>query len=314
MPRRNNKGPARFISPRLILPAVEDESKDRLSMTLFLAGLFHGVILLGITFTSDGLSPKSATSLEVVLITNDYEDIDEPDDAELLAQQNMVGAGNTEESMLLKTALNQIIQGGPVGPEQIGAPDPRRRGSDRLRQRPTIVARSLDSRFMIPEFQTEEAQITELQQRTLPGAPNAIEIIDEPDTETLITDFRPRELVISANTREARIAAYLGQWKNRIERAGTLNYPEIAHAESPTEFPTLEVAIDASGKLEEVIIRRSSGDKALDRAAVRIVTLASPFDPFPEFLRSDYEVLRFAYEWRFMEGQISTTVSNVNGY
>jgi protein TonB len=309
-----NPGPARLISPRLILPAAADDSKERLSSTLFLAGLLHGVILLGITFTSDGLAPEMATSLEVVLITNDYEQIEEPDDAELLAQQNMVGAGNTEEPMLLKTALNQTLENGLVGPEQVGVPDPQRRGGKQLRHRPTIVARSLDSKFMIPELHAEDAQITEHQQRTLPGAPNAIEIIDEPDTHTLITDFRRRELVISANTREARIAAYLGLWKNKIERVGTLNYPEIARAESLKTFPTLEVAINANGELQEIIVRNSSGDRALDRAAMKIVSMASPFDPFPEFLRSDYEVLRFAYEWRFTDGNVSTTVSNVNAY
>jgi periplasmic protein TonB len=64
----------------------------------------------------------------------------------------------------------------------------------------------------------------------------------------------------------------------------------------------LEVAIAADGSLQEVIVRSSSGQRGLDLAAVQILRLAAPFAPFPESLRREYDVLRFAYEWRFSEG------------
>jgi protein TonB len=49
-------------------------------------------------------------------------------------------------------------------------------------------------------------------------------------------------------------------------------------------------------------VRRSSGDKALDQAALRILRLAAPFAPLPDVIRADYDVLRFAYEWDFKPG------------
>ena len=64
----------------------------------------------------------------------------------------------------------------------------------------------------------------------------------------------------------------------------------------------IEVAIRADGHLEEISVRRSSGQPELDNAAVRIVRLASPFDPFPPAMRDRYPMLRFAYEWRFLGG------------
>lgn len=64
----------------------------------------------------------------------------------------------------------------------------------------------------------------------------------------------------------------------------------------------LEVAINADGRLKEVVVRSSSGQRELDQAAMEILRLAAPFEPFPEGLRADYDVLRFAYEWRFSEG------------
>ncbi len=48
-------------------------------------------------------------------------------------------------------------------------------------------------------------------------------------------------------------------------------------------------------------MRRSSGDKALDQAALKILRLAAPFDPLPPNIRKDYDVLRFAYEWDFFD-------------
>ena len=145
------------------------------------------------------------------------------------------------------------------------------------------------------------------------GEANSIEIVNKPEPETLITDPEKRELIISANTREARIAAYLNSWKARIERVGTLNYPNVANPTGLTRYPTLEVAIRADGTLSGVVIRNSSGIPSLDQAAMNIVNISAPFDPFPEFLRAEYDVLRFAYEWRFTDGFVSSRVSGVEG-
>jgi periplasmic protein TonB len=59
------------------------------------------------------------------------------------------------------------------------------------------------------------------------------------------------------------------------------------------------VTINSSGQLDEVIVRRSSGSKVLDQAALNILRRAAPFDPFPEAIRADYDRLRFAYMWKF---------------
>jgi protein TonB len=107
-----------------------------------------------------------------------------------------------------------------------------------------------------------------------------------------------------ADTRESAIAAYLDGWKRRIEQVGTLNFPNEARRRSLSGNPVLEVAIGADGRLEQVLVRRSSGHRELDAAAVDIVRLASPFDPFPPAMRERYPMLRFAYEWQFLKGRM----------
>ena len=92
-----------------------------------------------------------------------------------------------------------------------------------------------------------------------------------------------------------------------MERLGTLNYPTTAGQRGGN--PVLEVVVAADGGLREVRVTRGSGNGALDQAAMDLVRLASPYDPFPATVRAQFDVLRFAYEWRFIEGRASSRLS-----
>ena len=81
---------------------------------------------------------------------------------------------------------------------------------------------------------------------------------------------------------------------------GTLNFPQIAR--NGAGNPILEVVDPPRRRPGEAIIKKSSGRKEIDQAALSILRLASPFDPFPKELSKQYEELRFAYEWQFLGG------------
>jgi protein TonB len=55
----------------------------------------------------------------------------------------------------------------------------------------------------------------------------------------------------------------------------------------------------SDGSLASAAVQRSSGDLALDQAALNILRLASPFSAFPPELAAQYGLLRFAYQWDF---------------
>jgi protein TonB len=185
----------------------------------------------------------------------------------------------------------------PPGPAQAGQALPTRPG----RQAPNalVLTTAPGSVAPRPEDQGQPAAQAAMQRTALPGVATAVEVIDEAAAETRISNPDPRELVISASTRESRIAAYLSNWKRKVERVGTLNFPRQAQAGQGDAAPTLEVAIGADGTLSEAVVLQSSGQRELDEAAMEILRIAAPFEPFPEFLRAEYDVLRFAYEWRF---------------
>ncbi len=284
-------------------------ARDRLSSTIFLAALFHGVIILGVSFgAADGFSP--ATSLDVVIVNRPDAPSLQPEQATALAERNLDGAGNTRETGQLRTAMARTAEAAAIGPEQAGAEQRRLAGDSSPRQAEIVT--SLTGEQPAAAARRAGEQRAQAQQTALPGVDQAVELVNQPDSETLITASGPRELVISASTRESRIARYLSGWKRKVERIGTLNFPRLAASNQPHGNPTLEVAIGADGRLQDVLVRRSSGARQLDDAAIEILRLAAPFEPFPEFLRNDYDVLRFAYEWRFGERATAGTLTMVH--
>ena len=91
-------------------------------------------------------------------------------------------------------------------------------------------------------------------------------------------------------------------WRTKVERLGTLNFPQAAWRAPGTRNPDVEVVILKDGTLESARVVRSSGSAKLDQAVVDILKLASPFDPFPKELADKYRLLRFTYGWEFDGG------------
>jgi protein TonB len=113
---------------------------------------------------------------------------------------------------------------------------------------------------------------------------------------------RERHKHISANTREYKYASYMDAWRAKVERIGKLNYPEEARRRKLSGSLLLDVAINVDGSVQSISLRRSSGIKVLDDAAMRIVRLAAPFAPLPENIRKDTDVLHIIRTWIFKSG------------
>ena len=104
---------------------------------------------------------------------------------------------------------------------------------------------------------------------------------------------------ISARTREHEFAAYLDAWRRKVERVGNLNYPDDAARRGLSGDLLLEVALNPDGTVEDIALRRSSGQRILDEAAVRIVHLAAPFERFPEAIAREVDILHIQRTWVF---------------
>jgi protein TonB len=279
------------------------QAGDRLVTTLFLAALFHGMLVLGVTFAPPQADQDSANpTLEVVLVADPDPAELRPERADYLAQANQRGAGTTAERVSPTSGITAPLNlAGDLENHDLAEarPDPRNTALEQLHSRastaPTVQLQDL----------TDDPSAAErLRMMRLDRSENLLLNDYEQSEKAQVSGEETRELYVDVNTRQTDVAEYLDSWRRKIERVGTMNFPAAAQQQQLTGNPTLEVAVRADGTLDEIILRRSSGSRPLDRAALEILRQAAPFDPFPARFRATYDVLRFAYEWQFVAGQV----------
>ena len=290
------------------LRLVTVQQPDRLPAMLFLAALLHGILIIGVTFNPAMLDEFSdAISLEVTIVADPDQHIDRPEEAEYLAQASQQGGGNTTEQVRPSAPpenLSPIDNPGDEFGESFLESSKHEVSADQL------LASSAEQDISVTDDPRIEPQPDTSTALALESGSEITLPLPQQETATLlIHDDDPRQLVISADTRESVIAAYLDNWKRRIEAVGDEYFPTLGDVEGLTGSPTLEVSIDSSGQLIEVVVRKSSGSRVLDQAALDILRRASPFDPFPTEIRAEYDSLRFAYKWLFSEEFVPATAS-----
>ena len=111
---------------------------------------------------------------------------------------------------------------------------------------------------------------------------------------------KPRRKWISSRTRAIKFAAYMEAWRAKVERVGNLNYPDAARRARLSGKLQLDVALKPDGSIHRIKVRRSSGKRVLDDAAIRIVKLAAPFAKFPASFRDEIDILHIERTWQFL--------------
>ncbi len=278
-------------------------SNDRLGSTLFVAALIHGVVILGVTFTVTSFDNKKVPSLNVLLQVETGKEELAVETADFLSNRNQRAAGQAAKGTRPTTALSAAQ---PL--TQAGDPQ----GADLTDGTPRDATQSAEqvvTRAESPEKVEAQPQPTDdpaptrqraaaLFQQTGPQT-TAMEVSLRAELPSGVDDART--LLATPSSRQSGLAEYLDGWRRRVERIGTANYPAELLGDPNAGRPTLEVVIGKDGQLEDIIVRKSSGDKTLDQAALKILRLASPFEPLPQVIRKDYDVLRFAYDWDFFD-------------
>jgi protein TonB len=266
--------------------------QDRLATTLFLAAVLHGMLIAGITFGIDG-GTGAAPGLEVVRSADRGPDEPRDDPAAYLAETSQRGSGTTRERVAADLPLAP-----PAG--AAGEADARSVSGAAANGSADAVlgssAARLEVRFVAatpgaaPSAAAGEVSLPGVQRQAV-----AVEARLTARTPAETDGFVP-------DTQSSIVAPYLDEWRRKVERLGTLNYPGIARRLDTRVSPVLAVELGADGRLLRVSIQRSSGQADVDQAALEILRLASPFDPFPRDMARQYPRLRFAYEWRFDRG------------
>lgn len=277
-------------------------ASDRMLTTLFVAALFHAIVILGVTFSSSSgeAGGTDGAALEVVLVNDQAPSVPKNPNARYLSERTQLGSGNAlknERAVIPKSSLMPVERAGvPSGEGMAVEQTGRQIGDDEV-----VAAHMAGTKilyFAAPTAALLSSQLPMLLEKRpdLGMAPNNDGI------ELRMRGEARQQLWIAADTRESDVAVYLDSWRRKIERVGTMNFPEVARRRKLSGQPVIEVTIGADGKLLQTVIRRSSGHAELDEAAIRILKLAAPYDPFPSALGAKHDQIRIAYEWQFLDG------------
>jgi protein TonB len=293
---------AETYEPGEMLRSGLPPANDRMLTTCFLAALFHGIVILGVTFSTPGSksSGDDARALEVILVNDQAPSVAQNPNAQYLSERSQRGSGNTlkqERALIPKSSLMPIERAGiPSGDGLAALQAGTVTGDEELIA--TMQPAQKILYFASPTAAQESSQLPLL----LEKRPDLAMTPNDDGVELRMRGEAMHQLWIAADTRESDVAVYLDSWRRKIERVGTMNFPDIARRQKLSGTPVIEVTIGANGKLLQTLVRRTSGHPEIDEAAMRILKLAAPFDPFPGELSAKHDEIRIAYEWQFLGG------------
>ncbi len=270
----------------------------RLRIAFLVSILLHAFVLFGITFKMpDKIFRDNSQPMEVVLVNAKSQT--KPVVADAYAQHNLDGGGNTDEKRRARSPLPAVAEHKQATELALA----QRRVQQLEREARRVIAQAKPSAPLAaatpqPEPQPEPQpapNAADLMQRSLQIARLEAQIAKNWNAY----QQRPRRRFIGARTQEFRFARYVEDWRMKIERVGELNYPQAARDQRVYGSLVATVSINADGSLEKVEINRSSGQKLLDEAALRIVKLAAPYAPFPADIAKDTDILSITRTWIF---------------
>ena len=285
-----------------MLQAGLPPANDRMLTTCFLAALIHGIVILGVTFSSPGdkANGDDARALEVILVNDQAPSVANNPNAQYLSERTQRGSGNTlkrERTLIPKSSLMPVERPGIPSGDGLAAQQ-----SGTVTGDEELVATQQPAQKIFYFASPTAASVPSQLPLLLEKRPDLAMTPNDDGVELRMRGEAMHQLWIAADTRESDVAVYLDSWRRKIERVGTMNFPDIARRRKLSGTPVLEVTIGSDGKLLQTIVRRTSGHPEIDEAAMRILKLAAPFDPFPGELSAKHDEIRIAYEWQFLGG------------
>jgi protein TonB len=273
-----------------ILPPYEYPTADRLALTLFIATALHALVILGVSFDAFKQDPpdQNTPTLDITVVKT--KNTPPPEEYDYLAESSQDGAGNTEERI---RPQQQMVEQAPPLAASESKPTP-----TRVLTQDHSAREAQNSNAAAPEQKSKQASATALINRSM----EMLTLNEQINQSLQAYSKAPQTKFISARTKEFKYASYMRDWVAKVERVGELNYPDAARRQNLSGKLIVQVALHPDGSVREITIRKPSGHKILDDAAVRIVKLAAPFAPFPESIRSETDILYITRTWVFTSG------------
>ena len=278
---------------------------ERFGFTFFMSACLHVIVIAGVGFSyvTEG---ASTPAIEITLAR--YQSDVAPDDADFIAQANQLGSGSVDDSSAPATPFESMIHDDVIQEVQ-PVPTPAPSAMQIQDVRILTATESEQQRRQQMEALVEEDSPVLSEHSSPQDIALAIASLQaQLDLQQQAYAKRPRRYTISsASTQQRHDALYLDNWRKRIELVGNQHYPEEARQKEIFGSLRMMVTLRPDGSVAEIRILQGSGHLVLDQAAVDIVRMASPFDPFPAELRESVDLLEIIRTWRFRPGNAFTS-------
>ena len=277
-------------------------SRERFRFMIFLSACAHALLVLGVGFTYLTDANDEAT-IEVTLAQ--YRSQIQPDDADFIAQENQTGSGSQDEATVPSSPFLSDLNDADINEVR---PAPEAQVLNETPEQPNLTAlTSINAEQVIAQQRNapeqEEKQALSEQSSSEEISLAIVSLQAQLDLQQQAFARQPRKYTLSsASARKSHEASYLDSWRRRVEAVGNINYPVQARQQQVYGNVRMLIALNASGQISETRIIQSSGESLLDQAAVDIVNLAAPFEPFPEELKAEADILEIVRTFRFHEG------------
>lgn len=280
---------------------------DRLGFTFCLALALHAAFILGISFNRE---PQAIAPPKLEITLAQHRSQQAPDKADFLAQSNQQGSGTLEDKVMLTSRERASFQDTTI--RQVT--QQQQSSQRRAQSAQTLLLTSSNAPHKTSQQPLQEQKTPETGQQPsdeLTIMQRSLEIASleaKLDIQRQAYAKRPRiRRLTSVSTRQSDDALYLHNWRSKVETIGNQRYPSQAKQLQLYGNLRMVVSLLPNGEVHNVKILQSSGHKILDQAAIRIVHLAAPYDPFPQAMQQQVDVLEIIRTWRFHKDRLSSS-------
>lgn len=276
-----------------------DRQSRILAFAIAVSVLLHAVLLSVRFQLPDARRMASLAPMEVVIVNSKTRS--RPTQAQVLAQANLDGGGNTYEARRAHSPLPTLAENRPGNDVR----EAQRRVQELEAQQRQLLTQAAQKAAPAPSVAApapvepqREVRGAELRESSLAMVRSL-----EAQVSRQIDEYnqRPKKTFVGARASEFRFAQYVEDWRLKIERIGNQNYPDAARGRVYGSL-RMSVSINADGTLNRLEVERSSGQPVLDQAAEKIVKMGAPYARFPDNIRRDTDILVITRTWHFAQG------------
>lgn len=184
-------------------------------------------------------------------------------------------------------------------PSEAGAKTPEQTLADLRREQQALLAQVRRDIAALPILDPAKPGATAAERENERLRQEKLRLLAAIEKQINAENGRPSRRYISPATQEPVYRNYYQAMARRIEEVGTRDFPTSDGHKLYGDL-TLNMTVDASGRVIATEVVRSSGNALLDRKATAIARAAGPFGPFGKDMHAKADEIVVTHRFRFM--------------